>query len=276
MGILGDVKLVQRSREVTIGVSQAGEEIKVRVTAPPLQLVADLRQKIPDPKPPTMKNDRGEVKYKTNPRTGDPIKEEGQLVPMLNYLDEGYLTEASSTSKARTIAMIFHCAEFPGTTEVDKKGHTAVGYELARWRELEEAGCDVGAFTDLSEACVELSQPMTKIEIEDARCALGTDAATQVKVKEALGHSSLSTTMLYTHLVRENLNDLPCVQPVVDDRKLRNGCRGRQGRRLPQHPDRRGRRPDSGRAVDRRSGSQGGRLSKSPGIAHASFSNGSI
>ena len=40
-----------------------------------------------------------------------------------------------------------------------------------------------------------------------------------VKVKEALGHSSLATTMLYMHLVRENLSDLPGVQPVEDERE---------------------------------------------------------
>ena len=40
-----------------------------------------------------------------------------------------------------------------------------------------------------------------------------------VKVQKALGHSSLSTTMLYEHMVRENLSDLPGVQPVEDERE---------------------------------------------------------
>ena len=39
------------------------------------------------------------------------------------------------------------------------------------------------------------------------------DGGDVVKVKEALGHSSLSMTMVYLHLVRENLSDLPGVQP---------------------------------------------------------------
>ena len=39
------------------------------------------------------------------------------------------------------------------------------------------------------------------------------DGGDVVKVKEALGHSSLATTMIYMHLVRENLSDLPGVQP---------------------------------------------------------------
>ena len=45
------------------------------------------------------------------------------------------------------------------------------------------------------------------------------DGGDVVKVKEALGHSSLATTMIYTHLLRENLSDLPGVQPVEDERE---------------------------------------------------------
>ena len=49
------------------------------------------------------------------------------------------------------------------------------------------------------------------------------DGGDVVKVKEALGHSSLSMTMVYLHLVlhlvRENLSDLPGVQPVEDERE---------------------------------------------------------
>lgn len=45
------------------------------------------------------------------------------------------------------------------------------------------------------------------------------DGGDVVKVKEALGHSSLATTMIYMHLVRENLADLPGVKPVEDERE---------------------------------------------------------
>ena len=187
MGILGDIKLVKRSRQVTIGVSAAGDEVKVAVNAPPLQLSNDLRNQIPDPTPPALLNDNGQPRYKTNPRTGEPIKENGQLVPMLNRADAAFQVEAASVTKARTLAMIFHCTEFPGSFKTQKNGHSPVGYELARWKELEKAGLDVGTFSELSEACVELALPMTKIEIEDARSALGTDQETQDRVKEALG-----------------------------------------------------------------------------------------
>ena len=39
------------------------------------------------------------------------------------------------------------------------------------------------------------------------------------KVQSALGHANLATTMHYTHLVRENLSDLPGVQPIQDERE---------------------------------------------------------
>ena len=45
------------------------------------------------------------------------------------------------------------------------------------------------------------------------------DGGDVVKVKEALGHSSLAMTMVYLHLVRENLSDLPGVQPAEDQRE---------------------------------------------------------
>ncbi|KKL47463.1 hypothetical protein LCGC14_2335290 [marine sediment metagenome] len=187
MGILGDIQLVKRTREVTIGVSTKGKEIKVTVTAPPLQLSSDLRSQIVDPKPPILLNDNNQPRFKTNPRSGEPIKENGQLVPMLDTKNADYLVEAMSVTKARTLAMIFHCTEFPGAFDTKKNGMSPVGYELARWKELEKAGLDVGVFAELSEACVDLALPMTKTEIEDARRALGTDKETQERVKEALG-----------------------------------------------------------------------------------------
>lgn len=186
MGILGSVKLVKRTRDVTIGVSTKGEEIKVKVSAPSLTLASELRKRIAPPEAPKLVNSAGKVRFKTNPRTGEPIKENGQLVPMLNYADPAFVIEAGAVERARTIAMIFECTEFPGNSTVEKNGHTPVGYELARWKELEKAGLTVGEYNDLGDACNELSQPMTKSEIEDARREFGADQETQDAVKEVL------------------------------------------------------------------------------------------
>ena len=188
MGILGNVKLAERTRKVTLGLdSKTGKEIKAIVTSPPLQLTNELTQQIPDPKPPVAVNDAGKPRYKTNARTGEPIKENGQLVPMLDYMDETYLVEAASVSRARTIAMIFHCTKFPGESSAKRNGQTPVAYELARWKELEDAGCGIGVFNDLSSACLDLSSSMSKDEIEQARRDLGTDEETSDAAKEALG-----------------------------------------------------------------------------------------
>lgn len=186
MGILGNVKLRKRSREVVVALTEDGEEFKVTVKAPPLQLATQLQVEIPNPEPPALVNDNGQPRFKTNPRTGEPLKEDGKLVPMVNKADPAYRQELLAVSEARTIAMIFHCVEFPGKTKVVQNGNP-VRYWLSRWKELEDAGLDVGSFNRLARACTELSAPMSKGEIEEARAALGTDTHTQHVQKEKLG-----------------------------------------------------------------------------------------
>jgi len=192
MGILGDVQLIKRTRVVPIGISQTGEEVNVLVTAPALQLSSRLQQQIKDPEPPVLLNSAGKPRFKTDPRTGEPIKINGQLVPMLDYDNDDYLQQVEGVGKARTIAMIFDCAKFPGSSAVAKNGEGEVAYQFARWRELEEAGCDVGSFSLLARACVELSAPMSKDEVEEARRALGTDKETQDQQREGTGKDAKS------------------------------------------------------------------------------------
>jgi hypothetical protein len=188
MGILGDTELVRRTRSVTIGLTPQGEEFKVEVRAPRLQLIPELRTKIPEPEPPPLRNSAGKVRFRTDPKTGEPIKQDGQLVPMLDWKSPDYLVQTDSVERARTVAMIFECAAFPGESEIKREAFsTQVDYWLARWRELEDAGVDVGAYKELSDACVELGAPMSRSEVEDARRALGTDSATQDAVKDKLG-----------------------------------------------------------------------------------------
>ena len=106
---------------------------------------------------------------------------------MLNWNDPDYLVDVSSVERARTIAMIFECTTFPGEPSVDKDGSSPVAYELARWKELEDEGCGIGVYNDLSNACLELTASMTKSEIEEARRELGVDRKSSNEIKERLG-----------------------------------------------------------------------------------------
>ena len=188
MGILGKIELVHRTRDVTIGVSTTGEEITVKVNAPRLQLIPELRTEIPAPTAPPMKDSNGRIRYERDHKTGEPIKKDGQLVPKLDWSSQEFLVRVASVERARTIAMIFECAEFPGTTDLKESDYQdKIEYWLARWGELENAGVDVGAFSALSDACVALGEPMSKGEVEDARHALGTDRETQDAAKAKLG-----------------------------------------------------------------------------------------
>lgn len=189
MGILGNHQLVHRSREVTLGVdATTGEEVKAIVKAPPLQLANQLRARIADPTPPVALNGAGKPRFKTDPRTGEPIKENGQLVPLLDYASPAYLAEAQSVERARTLAMIFECTTFPGPSSVEKTSDMSeIAYQLKRWEELEKAGCTIGVYNKLSDACIELSAPMTKAEVEAARRDLGVDQETSDAIKEKLG-----------------------------------------------------------------------------------------
>ena len=173
--------------EVILGLDAcSGEAIVAVVTAPPLQLSSELQRQIPDPNPPVALNSAGKPRYKTNPRTGEAVKENGQLVPLLDHTNESYLLEAASVERARTIAMIFSCTKFPGESSVVRNGESPVAFELARWKELEQAGCGIGVYNDLSVACLDLSRSMTKAEIEQARRELGTDEESSDLAKASL------------------------------------------------------------------------------------------
>lgn len=171
-----------------IGLSADGEPVTVTVNAPRLQLVPELRRSIPTPKPSAKRDANGRVVLKRDPK-GELVKNaSGQPVPEVDFEDETFLGRAQSVERARTIAMIFACAEFPGETTItiEEHGGDWIAYWLARWEELESAGVDVGSYKALSDACVELSDPMSRSEIQDARAALCTDAASVIDAKEKI------------------------------------------------------------------------------------------
>jgi hypothetical protein len=187
MGILGNVQLVKRTRLVTLGVASDGTKLEVTVSAPPLQLSQEIATKIPSPDPPPKRDSNGKVQFKRDPRTGAELKIDGVLVPLLDYSDAKFVAEAGSVKKARTIALIFACTEFPGESAVTRNGHSPVAFELARWKELEDGGVDLGAWGDLNDALNALCDPMTVGEIEEARRELGADEETQKEIKARLG-----------------------------------------------------------------------------------------
>ncbi len=180
MGILGNVKLVKRTRRVVVGTDAAGCLIELVVCAPKLQAVDALQAKIAEPTPPLVKGPHGKPVPKLD-TAGNPERDPatGHVLHVRNEKDHDYLRACDQREKAMTIAMVMDCLadQLTPTKTLDDHDGDLVAYYLGVWDELEEAGLDVGSFRALSSAAMELAEPMDRDEVEAARATLGVQEA---------------------------------------------------------------------------------------------------
>jgi len=182
MGILGDVRLARRFREVIVGTDSAGNEVKLKVYAPKLGLIDRVQGEIPDPPVPVTRS--GNV---LRDRRGQPVKDDkGQPIMETteHHDDPDYVAACARVEKARSIAMLLECLEDQIQPSVKREGLAPLDYYLKVWEELEDAGIGLGSFNALTNACEAMTQPMTVAEVALAKIRLGTDEASQEGVAE--------------------------------------------------------------------------------------------
>ena len=182
MGILGDIKLARRFREVIVGTTETGESVTLKVYAPSLGLVDRVQGEIADPPVPVTRT--GAV---LRDRRGSPVKDKnGQ--PVMDTVehpdDPAYARACAKVEQARSIAMLLDCLEGQLTPATKRDGLPALDYYLAVWEEFEAAGMGLGTFRGLTTACEAMTNPMSHAEVALAKLRLGTDAESQQGVAE--------------------------------------------------------------------------------------------
>lgn len=190
MGILGNVKLKRRSIDVVIGLDDAGVPVTLTVRPPRLGQIDALETRVPEPAPPTLKRN-GKPVVKMMPGGKDPVRDSrGGIVLERDEEDPKYLRDIGRREKAMTIALILDCLgdQVTPMVPVDEipPEMNLIDYYHAVWAELEEAGLDVGSFKALSNAAVELGDPMSKDEVEAARAELLLNKETQAELRDEL------------------------------------------------------------------------------------------
>lgn len=187
-GILGDLSLAPRKRRVLVGHNREGKAVHLTLHAPRLQEVDDLKALFPAPVAPPRLDARGKTVTLKDSR-GNALRDaEGSPVIERNLEDPDYLKACERTDRAQTVALVMLCAGDQIKPEQNKpplilddylKRGDRVGYYLDVLAALERAGIGTGAFGSLSNAAVELGQPVTREEIEEARVYFELDKASQ-------------------------------------------------------------------------------------------------
>lgn len=169
-------KIRRRTRDVPVGIDEDGESVSLRLVAPRLHDIETINETMPEPVAPILKGNDGRAVHATDSE-GNPVLDPatGHAISMKDFRDKAYLAACSRHEKAMTIALFMGCVHPPLVPKrtMDDYDHDPVAYYLGAWKELEDAGLDMGAFRALSSAAVELGQQMGKEDIVLARENLG-------------------------------------------------------------------------------------------------------
>ena len=188
MGILGNLKLRRRSKEVIVGTDDAGEAVTLTVYPPGLGVIDKLDGEVHKPVAPLAKDSAGRT-VKVLDDAGKPLIDQATGSAMLarNYKDAAYGIALETREKVLTIGLILHCLGDAVTPTKDLEDHDGdmVAYYLSAWAELEAAGLDIGSYRALSAACTKLSLPLGERDVQLAKEALAVDDTSQAEIKAA-------------------------------------------------------------------------------------------
>jgi len=189
MKILGDSPIRKRTIKVLIGKNERGEAVELEVRAVKFGTMMEIERDIPKPMAPST------GAKKLDPKTKQPLKRNGQYVMLRDEDDEDYLQALDIRQTAINVAIIIaSLGEQLSDVRVKSAEMSPSQHWLAVLDDLADAGIDPGIFQSLVAAALQLSEPLTSIELLLMRQALGTDketdASTDEKDKEAIEHAA--------------------------------------------------------------------------------------